>query len=446
MVDASRELSHFTRRSFRLEAWSTLCFAAALAFIEGGTIAVLLKHTFAGMVGARWHYMAVALAGGANEIANLVSFGWIAASHGRSKVRFINGLQIAMVALVAAVALMPRSPAGLWGTLALVISARVCWSGIVTLRSNIWRANYPPHARAKMVGRLSVITQITLAVLGLGISAMMDHDLGSYHWLAPLLAAVAMCGVFAYSKLRARGERSLLAAERVTPRAAGVMRPWGGVASTIKVLRQDKRFAQFMACMFVLGFGNLMVTPVVVIALGSRFDLGAAANKTSVLATTTVPYLLMPLTVPIWAMLLDRSHVVRFRAIHGWTFVFATGFFVLGLWTRSLPLVYVGSIFWGIGLGGGSLAWNLGHVDFAPPSQTSHYMATHVTLNGVRGLLAPLVSTGLYNACCDEHGAPALGVEPGALVMMVSAALTTAGCAGFVALDRAMGKSFAKRS
>ena len=418
-----------------------LFFSAALAFVEGGTIAVLLKQTFAGQIDARWHNLAVALAVGAGEIANLVSFGWIALSHGRPKARFINALQVALVVFVAAVGLMPRSPAGLWGTLALVMLARVCGSGIVTLRSNVWRANYPARVRARVVGRLSVITQVVLALLGLAIGTAMDHDLTSYRWLAPLLAACAVAGIVRYGSIRVRGEDGHLAAERAGPRAAGIMRPWGGVASTVKVLRQDRRFAQFMLFMFLLGFGNLMTPTVLVIAMASRFDLGENAYKTSVLVTTTLPYLLMPAIIPVWASLLDRAHVVRFRAVHGWVFVGAAVCFMAGLATRSMPWMYAGSAFWGIAMAGGSLAWNLGHVDFAPPTQTSHYMATHVTLNGVRGLLAPLASSNLYSMLCDRAGAPKYGVEPGAVVLAVSLALTVAGCLGFVWLNRSMGRT-----
>ena len=40
----------------------------------------------------------------------------------------------------------------------------------------------------------------------------------------------------------------------------------------------------------------------------------------------------------------------------------------------------------GVARGGGSLAWQLGHNDFARADQLSAYMGIHVTLTGVRGL------------------------------------------------------------
>ena len=196
-----------------------------------------------------------------------------------------------------------------------------------------------------------------------------------------------------------------------------------------------------MLFMFLLGFGNIMIGPALVISLASWAKLDRSAAATSIAITTTIPYLLMPITVPLWARMLDRSHVVHFRAIHGWSFVAASFIFMLGIGFHSLPALYAGSVFLGIAVGGGSIAWNLGHVDFAPPAQTSHYMATHVTLNGVRGLLAPLAAVNLYNALCDQDGNPTTAIEPGAIVLACSVVISVAGCAGFVWLNKSMGVS-----
>jgi hypothetical protein len=50
----------------------------------------------------------------------------------------------------------------------------------------------------------------------------------------------------------------------------------------------------------------------------------------------------------------------------------------------------------GVARGGGSLAWQLGHNDFARPDQLSAYMGIHVTLTGVRGAIAPVLGMLLY--------------------------------------------------
>lgn len=429
-----------SRRAFALEAAATLLFAFALSFLEGGTVGIFLKQTFLGTISPGAHNYAVALIGSSAELANLVSFGWIAAARGKPRVRFINSLQLGMCLCLAGVALVPINAAGLWITVVLVVSARICWSGIVTLRTSVWRQNYPREVRSRAIGRFAIITQLAVAAGGFLIGASLDLERESFRVLAPVLATIACGGLFFYSRIRVRGERAALEQERADARqtAGRMMRPWEGIFSTWRILRNDRRYAQFMGFMFLLGMGNLMVVPLVSIALHRRFDLGDAAARSGVFVTSTLPNLLMPLSVPLWAALLDRSHVVRFRAWHGWAFVLAVGFFLSGFVFQAMPLVYAGSVCWGIALGGGSLAWNLGHTDFAPPSLNSHYMATHVTLNGLRGVIAPAVAATLFNAFTSWH-VP----DPGSWVLAVSLVFTIAGCLGFVWLRHSMGQAVA---
>lgn len=379
----------------------------------------------------------MALVGAAPEIANILSFVWASLSHGRPKVPFVNGLQLGVIVLVASLALVARTPAGLVTLGALVIGARVCWSGIITLRPTIWRANYHGRERARIVGRFATVQQTTVALVGLAIGALLDwRQRGASGWIFAGAGLLGLVALGATSRQRVRGQRAMLAGERDEPELG---RPWQGPAIVWRVLRRDARYAQYMACMFVLGFGNLMVTPLLVILFRDEFGRG---HFSSILVITAIPYLLLPLAVPAWAALLDRAHVVRFRSIHAWSFVLSTGAFLAAVLLHSMPVMVGASLLQGIALGGGSLAWNLGHVDFAPPARTSQYMATHVTLNGIRGLLAPLGAVWVYER--------ALALTPdagsaGAWALGVSLALSVLGAVGFVLLRRSMGHAAGAR-
>jgi len=420
-----------SRRNYRLELTTAIFFAVTLAAVEGGVIGVFTKQMFTGVAPeARLNFM-VALIGAAPELANILSFIWASTSHTRAKVPFVNGLQLAVIMLVAAIAMVPRSAVGLTLLGVLVIGARVSWSGILTIRPTVWRANYPARTRARIVGKLSTVQQVVVAGAGLCMGAALDLAERPASVVIPLMAAAAgIVALVATSRLRVRGERAMLAGERTAP---DISRPWQGPAIMWRVLRRDARYAQYMLCMFVLGFGNLMVTPMLVILMRDEFGRGHFA---SIMVITAIPYLLLPVAVPMWARLLDRAHVVRFRSLHGWSFVASTGVFLLAVMTHSMPLMYAGAVLQSVAFGGGALAWNLGHVDFAPPTQTSQYMATHVTLNGLRGLAAPLVAVALYQqflvAGLDAGAA-------GAWTLGVSFGLALLGSAGFVALRISMG-------
>lgn len=424
----------FSRRSYAIEAVTTFFFAITLAVIEGGVIGVYTKQTYSGVVPQSTLNIAVAVIGVSFEIANLVSFVWSSVSVGRAKIPLINTLQTAVVMLVSGIALIPRSSAGLGILMAVVMIARVCWSGIITIRPTIWRANYAPRVRARIVGKFSTLQQVIVAVVGIMLGATLDHSSGASPVLMTVLAGLGLVGVWATGKQRVRGGPAAIRAEV----SGGVLRPWQGPGIVWKILRGDARFAQFMIAMFILGFGNLMLTPILVIILKEQFGQGYLGG---ILVTTAIPSTVMPLAIPLWARFLDRAHVVRFRSIHGWTFVLSISIFVAAILLHRMEVMYVGAIVQGVAMGGGSLAWNLGHVDFAPPAQVSHYMATHVTLNGLRGLISPIFAVSIYEWLGRHVQSPA---NAAACVLGLSWVLCVIGTSGFVALRRSMGSSAAR--
>lgn len=402
---------------------------AAVATIDGGVIAVFAKQSFSGQVSATRLNLTVGLLGAMSELANILSFFWTSVGVGRSKVRLTNLMQGLMVGAIACIALVPVSGPGLWVLLLLVLAARVCWSGMITLRPTVWRANYPRGDRARIVGVLSGVQVLNVAVVGASLAWVLDHQPGAYRVFLPCAAAVGAVGVWLYSRLRMRREGKTLR-EEVAEGAGRVMQPWHGPMIVLRVLREDPWYARFMLWMFILGFGNLMILPTLAISLKEEFGFG---HLQSVLVTSSIPAAMTLAAIPFWRRFLDRTHVVQFRAIHSWVFVAASACYTFGAWSDGVWWYFVGAGMMGVGYGGGSLAWNLGHVDFARPSQTGRYMATHVTLNGVRGLAAPLVVTSAYEAIkklgLDAH----LWVQGAALVVSMC------GAAGFVHLRSTMG-------
>jgi MFS family permease len=360
-----------------------------------------------------------------SELANILSFGWTTIGQGRRLVPFINALQVGVIGSIALIALLPTSQTGLYLLVAVVLAARVCWSGIVTFRTSLWRANYPPHLRAVIVGRLSALQVLVVAITGASLGRLLDYNASIFRVVLPLACAASFIALLAYSRIRVRREWRL---RRATPGAA-VMKPWHGPVVVWRVLRADRRYAQFMACISLFGFGNLMVIPVLVITLREEFGF---RYFTSILITSSIPAIVQLAAIPAWARFLDRAHVVRFRSIHSWSFVAASLVFTVGALLHHPGFFFAGSALLGLAYGGGAIAWNLGHVDFSPPSQTSHYMATHVTLNGVRGLLAPLAAVAGYEALKRA------GLDATLWMLIAAVFINTAGATGFVLLRRSM--------
>ncbi|MCW5776136.1 MAG: MFS transporter [Phycisphaeraceae bacterium] len=424
----------YARANYRRELLAAFFLPFLLAVVDSAIVGVVVKNAYDGAVAPKTLNFVVALLTASTAFANIVSFAWVRLSHGVDKVRFINALQVAMIVLVALIALAPRTAPGLWLVVAAVLAARFCWAGFITIRSTIWRQNYSRAVRARVTGKLATVQVLTLAALGVGLGMAMNADPRAFRFLLPFGCALSLVGVWAWARMRIRGHRALLAAERAS--AGDADAPSLNPVAMARLLAGDRLFAGYMTCMMLLGLGNLMLTPLLVIAVKEEFGMEYLGG---IAVTNSVPLAMMPLSIPLWARLLDRVHVVVFRTVHSWVFVAASALFLLSVVTHTVWLLYAASVVQGLAFGGGVLAWNLGHLDFAPPHRVSQYMGVHVTLTGVRGLLAPFIAVGIYES--------ARAIDPawGAAAFAACTTCCIAGAVGFKLLARAMGDGRGRR-
>ena len=112
--------------------------------------------------------------------------------------------------------------------------------------------------------------------------------------------------------------------------------------------------------------------------------------------TAALPIIVMPVVLQGWAAFLDRHHIVVYRAVHAWIAVAGSALLATAVLAGISWLLWPGALLMGISLAAGSLGWSLGHNDFAPRGEETRYMALHVTLTGLRGLLAPPVAILAY--------------------------------------------------
>jgi len=396
--------------------------AIALGALEGGLLGVIVKTGFDHVASAAQVNLAVALVTGAPALANVASLTFANLAHGRDKTRWVSAL-MALTSLGALmIVLAPVSRGGLvWLTFWMVF-ARLSWCGVITLRAAIWRANFPRRVRATITGRIAVTYSILMALTAAGIGLAMEFDPRAWRWLFPITAVLGFAAAWRYRHFTVRGRGRLLREEA----AAGGGRKTR-LADAIAVLRRDRWYRRYMATMFLFGSGNLMVIALLVVILTEQLGL---PRFQQVLITTSVPLIAVSLMTPFWARRLDRMHVLEYRAVHSWMFVLAMACFAPGAIFGQAWLFWVGALILGSAFAGGKLGWNLGHNDFASDAHSTLYMAIHVTLTGIRGLLAPLVGVGIYQIL--ESFQP----QAGRYVLLFPLTLTLAAAITFVMLAR----------
>lgn len=427
-----------SRGNYLWELRSAMLVPAAIACVEGNVVGVIAAKAFIDPEMPSWAGFAVAALASAGPLGLLTSALWSGLFHGRDRVRCTNLLQLGVGACVLAIAVLPISTFGLIALVALTLLARVLVTGILTARSDIWRANYPRTQRGFAVGRLAIVTATVMGFTGLLVAAVMDaHALRDQGfrlvYIACALAAVA--GAWSFSHVRWRGRGAHLARERdASDDAPQPPSP----RAMLRVLREDHNYRRFMIAQFLLGAPNLAATPLFILALKDGYALGYTP---SIVLAHFIPVIMATLCIPMWSRLLDRTHIVHFRAIHSWTFVVANGLMGVGFLTDSLVLLALSRVVLGLGTGGGLIAWELGHHDFASRQMANLYMGIHATLTGIRGLIAPFLFTYVYLQLnllgpgrAPAAGDPA-GIGAGVWTFFVLAAIGVVAAMQFMRMD-----------
>ena len=422
-------LAPSVQKSFQREQRCEFTLPLATSLMEGGFVAVVAAKTFDA---EPWM---IAVISAAPMFGNLSSFFWNRIATGRPKVPMVVVLQCLVLLCVAAIAVSPQTKIGAFVLLASVVLSRVLIAGIITARSVAWSLNYDRALRARATGRLQAITSL-MVVLTTGLGAMvLDARPENFRWLYGAGALLGGLGAWSFWGVTVAGEQR----HRVLERRGS--RDGSGRNAFFAILRGDRRYARYQLYQFISGVAAMMLEPPLVYLVSKQIGASYVASIGIVLL---IPFLLMLATIPWWARYLDRVHVAEFRARQNSIWVIGILLMFVGAWQLSLWWLALGRVLTSIVNGGGSLAWQLGHNDFAPREQLSAYMAIHVTLTGVRGAFAPFLGMALYlgwNAKGYLPASPGLGPW----VFLLSTALGVVAWRGFDALRRDIGPRVGER-
>lgn len=429
-----RRQAALSRHNYRRELISVGLLGPATACVEGGVVGVIASKAFDATD------FVVALLTAAPAVSNLTAVLWTRLIHGRDRVRAVNLFQIGVVACVALMGLAPPGEVGLWMLVGGALLARCFLTGMIAARTDLWRGNYARDRRARTIGHVTLLASLIVGVTALALGAAMDFSPRAFAWVYGLSVVLGAAGIKVFSAVRWRGRAVQLNAERngaAKPTGSGKSGDRGAtLAAMTDVLRRDPMYRRFMAAQFMLGMPQLAAIPVFILAIKDVFGSNYTA---SLLLTQTLPVIVPVVVIPLWAPLLDRLHIVRFRSWHSWVFVLANVLMFAAFRLENEPLLYASRIVLGVATGGGMLAWELGHHDFARREQATIYMGVHVFLTGVRGVFSPFLGTMLYAGAVVAIGDSSVGVPAlGSWTFLVLAAMSATGAMMFIALGRAM--------
>lgn len=396
---------------------------AALVLLEGGVVGVIAAKIY------QVDPFTLALISAAPMFANLSSFFWSRVSSGRSKVVAACVLQALIISCVVLVALVPQ---GDWAAVVLVSSmivSRILLAGVVTVRSVIWSLNFARNQRARATSQLQMINAVVTVAISSAIGPLLDwhpDSLGMIYWAG---AIIGLLGLVFFAQVRVLGEARQLVRERRERRSPT---PSMGF---LQILKTDRLFRWYQLNMFGAGFSNMLIEAPLIFIITRQMQ---ASYTVSIMLTMVIPFGISLMSMPLWANYLDRVHVAQFRSRQSVLWILAQMLTMLGALLESLTWLVIARVIMGVARGGGSLAWQLGHNDFARQDQLGAYMGLHVTLTGVRGAIAPFLGILLYAGWQQGGWLPGNWSGIGPWVFGAAAIMSGFAGWGFNALYRAM--------
>jgi len=413
-----RSLPFLARRNYYYEFKHLIPWSVLAGLVEGEFSSIVIARTFDG------DKTLIALSSATPAASYLFSLLWGMLCLGRPKIRLLTLFSAGTVLFTGVIGAIPTTRWGAFWFVAQMGAAQILLAGVVTIRSAVWKSNYPRAVRGRIVGRLQAVRFITSIVTLMLAARVCDYSPSAYRFVFPAVATFGLLGVFMLHRIRIRGERGELRRHQITPPDAdfrvGFVEPFSLTAllspgrvfgRMFDILKRDRRFARYCLAQSYLGTSNFMTIPVMVAIITQDLDLGEAWGFwISTALIQVIPHLFRLGSLGRWGRLFDRIGVVRFRVYSGWCWVVSLLFGTIatvvvvhresfGAATLPLAVTLFGlrGIAGGIALGGGSLAWVIGHLHFAKPDEAEVYMGVHVFLTGVRGLFAPALGMVLWH-------------------------------------------------
>ena len=313
-------------------------------------------------------------------LANLFAVYWGEAMQGRSKTPYLIAAGV-FGRLVLLGAFLITSSESFIPFLLLVSAAA---SVIEPAQNAIFQSNYPTASRGQRYGWGVSVMFGTAAAVSYGGGLVLDLD----PWLFQHLFAIAGLAGFLQCFLLSRipavpGERTETGA-----RSKGLDRLDRPYLDMIRLLRNRPDFFRFEAAFFVYGCAFIALLPVVPIYFA---DYLKTDYSDYALARGSVGHLGIVLLAPVFGRVMDRLEPYGLcRRVFALLAVFPALLFA-SIYLPGNGLLWAVLAFgvYGVAMSGVMIAWGLGSIHFAGREDSSRYQSVHVTLVGLRGLLAP---------------------------------------------------------
>lgn len=253
-----------------------------------------------------------------------------------------------------------------------VCLAAVSFGAASPMMSQIYRKHYDDRNRGRLFSWSSLVRTLIAAAAGWGFGVWAEAGSVKLLFVVYALSAIAMAAcVIAMAPVRLRASNRIEWFEAFRHAAA------------------DRPFRKLLVVWMVFGFGNLISLALFVEFIGNpRYGFALAADQSG-LITSTIPMLVMMITVVPWGWVFDRLPFYQVRAVVNVIFVAGILTYYLG---GTMMTLMIGIAVHGIARSGGEVLWSLWTTRFADSERLIEYQSVHTFTTGLRGVVAPLIA------------------------------------------------------
>ncbi len=273
---------------------------------------------------------------------------------------------------------------------------------LIPAQNTIYQKNIRDKRRAGLYGyALSLGVGVSIALTFVA-GRLLDSSENSFRWILAISGVAGFISCFLLSRIKIN--QPLIDPYLKKPKLKlrdVFLEP---ILRTRTLLKEDKPFACFERSFTLYGMGFIMMQPIIPIYMVDKLQLSYTSNF---LAKGILSQIGMLLLSPLLGKLHDKMHPLKYI---GFSFALLMAFpllFVLSsIWAgesaMAVAIVFLAYSIFGVAMTGVNMAWNMSSIFFAGAQDAAIYQSVHVTLTGVRGLLAPVLGFALLRMISIE--------------------------------------------
>ncbi len=345
----------------------------------------VLRSPFTGIITEGWQTFALLVAirvfdapemfksviASANAIGNLITplVLYMVSRTTRTTAQLLTMLWVAVGITFVCAAFWP----GLWGFTFWILVGQLLAAQVSPFILLIYSKNFKPTERGSKLSLAFMLTAVSGAVFCLVSGRLLDDNIGLYKALFLMMAGAALTAAALYRKVPSE-----------PPQSAAMRHPFGN----FRYAFLDRLFGRLLVSWAFMGLANLMMLPLRVEYMANPAYGLNLSNERIAIVTVMLPAVARMLSTHLWGRLFDRVNFLALRAAVNTIFMLSIALFFN---TQSYFWLCVSSLLIGMAFGGGGVMWTLWVTKIAPPEKVPAYMSVHMSLTGVRGVIAPFL-------------------------------------------------------